>query len=213
MVSSEVFVYIVRCNFSDPDREQAWNEWYSGPKIAQVLAKPLFRTCQRFRLASGEGRAYLTLWTIQSPEAFETPEYRSDWGFSEWAPYVTDWTRDVFDGRFAPEAAFAVSLKGSLRVVSCDGMSADAASAAQAVIAKSHPKMLWLPVIGLDRSCPMIGLQPLSELASPRESEHGWERRAQAGIYLPMSDVFAAEGSKGGKRFGQFRDRHDSSGT
>jgi hypothetical protein len=196
MVSSMAFVYIVRCNFSDPGKEQAWNEWYSGPKIAQMLAKPLFQTCQRFRLASGDGRTYFTLWTIQSPEVFETPEYKSDWGFFEWAPYVTDWSRDVFDGRFAPEAAFAVSLKGSLHVVSFDGMSKDDACAARAVLAKSNPEMLWLPVIGLDRSCPMIGLQPLFELASPPKSKHGRDKQTEEAIYRPMSDVFAAEGSK-----------------
>jgi hypothetical protein len=164
------------------------------------LTKPLFRTCQRFRLASGKGSTYLTLWTVQSPEAFETPEYKSDWGFFEWAPYVTDWSRDVFDGRFAPKAAFAVSLKGSLRVVSCDGMSEEAACAARTVIAKSHPELLWLPVIGLDRSCPMIGLQPLSELVSSRKSKQGRARQAHEAIYLPMSDVFAAERSRVGIR-------------
>ena len=31
------FVYIVRCNFNEPEKEQAWNDWYSGPKIAQML--------------------------------------------------------------------------------------------------------------------------------------------------------------------------------
>jgi hypothetical protein len=203
-----VFVYIVRCNFSNPDKEQAWNEWYSGPKIAQVLAKPLFRACQRFRLASGEGRTYFTLWTIQSPDAFETPEYKSDWGFFEWEPYVTHWSRDVFDGRFALEAAFAVSLKGALHVVSCDGMSGDAA---RAVIAKSHPEMLWLPVIGLDRFGPVIGLQPLSELAFP-QSKYGWDKQAQEAIYLPMSDVISAEGSKDGNRLAQVTDCHDPTG-
>ena len=49
-------VYIVRCNFSDPNKEWDWNDWYSGPKIKQMLAKPFFRTGQRFRMASGTGR-------------------------------------------------------------------------------------------------------------------------------------------------------------
>jgi hypothetical protein len=74
------FVYIVRCNFTEPAKEQAWNAWYSGPKIEQMLAKPYFRTCQRFRIAQGTGRRYLALWTLQSPEAFNTAEYTSDWG-------------------------------------------------------------------------------------------------------------------------------------
>ena len=53
------FVYIVRCNFNEPAKEQAWNAWYSGPKIAQMLAKPHFRSCQRFARISGNGRNYL----------------------------------------------------------------------------------------------------------------------------------------------------------
>ena len=58
------FAYIVRCNFTEPAKEQAWNAWYSGPKIAQMLQKPLFRTCQRFKRTAGIGRNYLALWTL-----------------------------------------------------------------------------------------------------------------------------------------------------
>ena len=78
------FVYIVRCDFTEPGKEQAWNEWYSGPKIAQMLRKPHFRSCQRFRRTGGSGRNYLALWTLDSPDAFKTQEYTSDWGFFEW---------------------------------------------------------------------------------------------------------------------------------
>jgi len=184
-----VFVYIVRCNFTEPEKEQAWNAWYSGPKIEQMLAKPYFRTCQRFRLASGTGRDYLALWTLQSPQAFETAEYATDWGFFEWAPYITDWSRDLFDGRSAPEAAFAVAPEGALHTVSFDGMSEDDANAARAVIANAQPEMMWLPVAGLDRHTPVIGLQPLSDLASSRSSNNAREKRIQEAIYRPISDL------------------------
>ena len=80
------FVYIVPCNFNEPSQEQAWNNWYSGAKIAQMLRKPHFRTCQRFKRMSGSGRDYLALWTLQSPDAFKTEQYTSDWGFFEWVP-------------------------------------------------------------------------------------------------------------------------------
>ena len=60
------FVYIVRCNFTAPDKEQAWNDWYSGPKIEQMLAQPHFLSCQRFHRVAGTGRDYLALWTVDA---------------------------------------------------------------------------------------------------------------------------------------------------
>jgi hypothetical protein len=186
------FVYIVRCNFAEPAKEQAWNAWYSGPKIEQMLAKPYFRTCQRFRLAAGKGRSYLALWTMLSPHALETADYRSQWGFSEWTPYITDWSRDLFDGRPAPEAAFAVPPDGALHAVSFDGASADEANAARAEVAIPHPDLMWLPIAGLDRHTPMIGLQPLPALASSHLSSHDRGKRIQDAVYRPISDLIHA---------------------
>jgi hypothetical protein len=188
-----LFVYVVRCNFTRPDKERAWNAWYSGAKIAQMLAKPYFRTCQRFRLASGSGRNYLALWTLQSPEAFKTTEYMSDWGFFEWAQYVTDWSRDLFDARGAPEAAFAVAGEGALHMVSFDGMNEEEANAARAVITKSEPEMMWLPVAGLDRHTPMIGLRLLPDLAGTCSSNDHRGQRIQEAIYRPISDLYTAK--------------------
>jgi hypothetical protein len=183
------FVYIVRCNFTEPEKEQAWNAWYSGPKIAQMLAKPHFRTCQRFRLVSGTGRNYLALWTVQSPQAFHTPEYASDWGFFEWRSCICDWSRDLFDAGGASENAFAVTPAGALHVVSFDAMCADEASAARRVIAPSQPHLIWLPVVGLDRHSPIVGLAPLSDLPSARASPQVRDVRVQEAIYRPICDL------------------------
>jgi len=159
------FVYIVRCNFTAPDREQTWNAWYSGPKMAQMLAQPHFRSCQRFRRASGSGRNYLALWTVDTPQALATPQYVSQWGFAEWVSLVTDWSRDLFDASAQPDDAFAVAAQGALDVVSFEGVSAEDANEAHALISRAEPAMMWLPVIGLDRHTPMIGLRPLGEVA------------------------------------------------
>jgi len=184
-----VFVYIVRCNFNDPENEDAWNAWYSGPKITQMLAKPHFRTCQRFRRQSGSGRDYLALWTLLSPAAFRTTEYTSDWGFFEWAQHVTDWSRDLFDAGKAPESAFAVIAQGALVTVTFDGRTARDAEAERAILARSRPRLIWLRAVGLDRHTPMIGLEPLPDLAgaTPCERDHGL--RMQEAIYRPISEL------------------------
>jgi hypothetical protein len=186
------FVYIVRCNFTEADKEPAWNAWYSGPKIRQMLTKPYFRTCQRFRLASGAGCNYLALWTLQSPAAFTTAEYRSDWGFSEWSPYITDWSRDLFDGGSAAEESFAVASGGSLHVVSFDGMSAAEANGAQGDFAGADREMMWLPITGLDRHTPIIGLRPNPDASFARVPRPSSDIRIAQAIYRPISDLCSA---------------------
>ncbi len=182
-----MFAYIVRCNFSDPSKERSWNDWYSGPKIGQMLSKPHFRSTQRFRCSSGTGRNYLALWILESPKAFKTKEYTSDWGFFEWAPYITDWSRDLFSGDDITAELFSVSPEGALHVISFDNMEQEDAKRAQQAYAFIHPKMKWLPICGLDQHTQTIGLETLPVLPRswrPSESFAG----VQEAIYTPISD-------------------------
>jgi hypothetical protein len=179
------FVYVVRCNFNEPAKEAAWNAWYSGPKIAQMLAKPHFRTCQRFRRAAGHGRDYLALWTLSSPDAFKTQEYTSDWGFFEWERHITNWSRDLFDAGDTPETAFAVPVDGSLQMVSFDGMSEDDARNGAAQV---PAEMKLLPIAGLDRHTPLMGLRPLPDAASAPNAIKG----SQAATYRPICPLQTA---------------------
>jgi hypothetical protein len=180
------FVYIVRCNFNEPAKEQAWNNWYSGPKIAQMLAKPHFRTCQRFARSSGTGRNYLALWTLSSPDAFKTAQYTTDWGFFEWAPHIVDWSRDLFDGGHTSEAGFGVPVEGALHVVSFDGIKPEEIDDARRALTKTHPTMMWLPIAGLDRHTPVIGLQVLRD-ADTGERPLSAPSGGQEAIYRPIS--------------------------
>lgn len=193
-----MLAYIVRCSFSEPAKEQSWNDWYSGPKIGQMLSKPYFRSTQRFRRSIGTGRNYLALWIIESPEAFTTHEYTSDWGFFEWKSYITDWSRDLFSGPDIADDSFAVSPEGALHVVSFDGMSKENAAQAQKAFAFIHPKMTWLNIAGLDGHSEMIGLEPVNELPRswrPSDAYAG----AQEAIYLPISDFHRADDFKHAK--------------
>jgi hypothetical protein len=179
-----VYAYIVRCNFTAPAKEPAWNAWYSGPKIVQMLAQPHFLTCQRFRRAAGAGRDYLALWTLDSPEGMRTPQYTAQWGFREWQQDVADWSRDLFDGGPATAASLAVPLAGALQVVSFDGMAAEAAQAARARLAPALPGTIWLTICGLDRHTPLIGLRPLAEFAAPPDL--AGDLACQAAVYRPL---------------------------
>ena len=187
------FAYIVRCNFTEPDREAAWNAWYGGPKIVQMLAQPYFLTCQRFRRAAGGGRDYLALWTVTAPEALKTRQYTSQWGFADWERYVTDWSRDLFDARSAPDDAFGVPARGSLHVVSFDGINADEAEAARATVAARLRGMAWLPIAGLDRHTPLIGLQTLPDSGSLVDRRDG---KIQEAIYRPISELHRSAASQ-----------------
>jgi len=186
-------VYIVRCNFSDPNKEWAWNDWYSGPKMKQMLAKPFFRTGQRFRKAAGTGRNYLALWLLDSPEAFKTKEYTSDWGFFEWRPFIIDWSRDLFAGDGRSDDDFAVVAQGALHVVSFDGMSAADAASARAATEKAVPGLMWLPIVGLDQHTPMIGLRPLPDVTNAKLCGVPLPAGVQEAVYTPISDFHRAK--------------------
>lgn len=149
--------YVVRCNFKDPEKEQAWNNWYSGPKLKQMLSKPYFLTVQRYRRVSGTGRDYLAFWTLASAQAFETPEYKNDWGFFEWRPYIIDWSRDLFEAERGDVHAPRVADDGFIRLVSFEGLSKAEAEAKRIEIDRIKPGTAWHRSIGLDRHTELLG--------------------------------------------------------
>jgi hypothetical protein len=187
------YLYVVRCNFTRPDLEASWNAWYGGDKIRQLLGKPMFRAVQRFRLASGSGRGYVALWQVASPQAFDTAEYKADWGFSEWRPYIVDWSRDLFDARTAAGGVgLAVPIDGALQLISFDGMDGAGAEAARALLADAA-EMTWCPCAGLDRHTPMIGLRVSPDAARLPSSLARAPAGAQIGVYRPISAFCTAE--------------------
>ena len=82
--------------------------------------------------------------------------------------------------------------QGALHVVSFDGMSADEASEARGAMAKSQPDMMWLPVIGLDRHTPMIGLRVARDGTSGGSRRRPPGTRVQEAVYRPISDFATA---------------------
>lgn len=94
-------LYMVECGFADPAQEAAWNAWYSGPKLDELLAVPGFLAAQRFRALDHAPAPYLNLVSITSPEVFTSPAYRHGGGgrFGHWdTALVIDWSRRLFTG-------------------------------------------------------------------------------------------------------------------
>jgi hypothetical protein len=180
--------YVVRCNFSDPEKEQAWNNWYSGPKLKQMLDKPYFLTVQRYRRVSGTGRNYLAFWTLASAEAFETPEYKNDWGFFEWRPYIIDWSRDLFKADQGDVHAPRVTDGGNLRLISFEGLAGAEAEAKRNKIDRTRPGTSWHRSIGLDRHTELLGssVQATTELGPSIEGVYD-------ALYQPISIFAVAE--------------------
>jgi hypothetical protein len=186
------YLYVVRCNFTRPDLEASWNAWYGGEKVRQLLGKPMFRAVQRFRLASGSGRGYVALWQLASPQAFDTAEYKADWGFSEWRPYIVDWSRDLFDATAARGAGLAVPIDGALQLISFDGMDGGRAEAARASLSDTAETM-WCPCAGLDRHTPLLGLRVWPDATRLPSPPARAPAGAQIGVYRPISEFCTAE--------------------
>ena len=92
-------LYMVECGFADRDREDDWNEWYSGPKLAELLSMPGFIATQRYKAIEPCPAPYLAIHSIESPSVFTNPDYKANGGgrFGAWEPsLMTNWSRRLF---------------------------------------------------------------------------------------------------------------------
>ena len=165
------FVYAVRCNFSRPDLEDRWNAWYGGPKLAEMLTQPFFLSGQRYRAAGlDQTIKYLALWVVETPEAFTTSVYKKNWGFAEWAPHITDWSRNLYH---APEGDVSAMLDvppgAGLYFAAFDGIPPEAVESRRQVLEAKRADIAWMPVVGLDRSVPVVGFRRIAEVKRPPE--------------------------------------------
>jgi hypothetical protein len=154
------FIYVVQCNFTCAEREQAWNRWYNGPKLANMLAKPMFLSGQRFKASGLDTRVqYLAVWELESPAAFDTEEYRSDWGFADWRDCIGDWNRDLcqLEGE-PPRGVVACADDQQLHLVRIEAEDEAVAAQLRDGITAKHPKLMWGASAGLDRSAAWVGL-------------------------------------------------------
>lgn len=139
-------IYMVDCAFTDPVRENAWNDFYSSEKLESLLAIPGFRASQRFRAVMDIPAPYLAIHSVRDAAVLERTDYRAVGGgtFSGWDDLVTNWDRNLFAGM---EAAPEVSLEQWLILL--DDPAADTAP---------DLEFAWLDIAGLDRTTERRGL-------------------------------------------------------
>jgi hypothetical protein len=93
-------IYCVELAFSQPEREAAWNDWYSG-HLDILLSVPGFSTAQRFVSMAPCRAPYLAAYSVISGDVFESAPYRQRGGRGSpgaWAPLMVNWDRNLFDG-------------------------------------------------------------------------------------------------------------------
>jgi hypothetical protein len=140
-------LYVVEMAFTRPDMQEAWDAWYTE-HLDILLSVPGFHTAQRFLCLTPWPAPYLAIYTVDSPEVFESAPYRARGGrdsTGEWKPLMVNWDRNVFAGiDRAPEVA-----AGELLLLT---------EAEPGALTGAGVDFTWLTSAGLDRTVARRGL-------------------------------------------------------
>lgn len=111
-------IYMVDHVYGDPATEAAWHEWYAG-YLQKLVAVPGIDSAQRFRALDCSPPRYLAMYSVASPDVYESEAYRKmGGGGSQSARFhhaYRSWTRNLFDG-----AARAPIVRDGQRVLVFD---------------------------------------------------------------------------------------------
>ncbi|WP_318363018.1 sugar ABC transporter [Enterobacter sp.] len=93
--------YTVECSYNDPDSEAEWNAFYSQQKLPALISVAGFTTSQRFRAINSGCPVYLAIHTIKDADILNSDDYRLKGGgnFSRWQVCITDWHRNLYEGK------------------------------------------------------------------------------------------------------------------
>ena len=122
-------IYMVQHAFSRPDWEDEWNAWY-GNNLKVLLSVPGFRTGQRFKALDGSPPRYMAVYTVDSPDVFDSRSYKYAGGggtnSQRFHPAYHVWIRNLFEGIKAAPAIrddqYLVSLDSTTQNVEVPGV-------------------------------------------------------------------------------------------
>jgi hypothetical protein len=191
-------LYTVRCRFTDPAREDAWNEWYAG-HIGVLLAVPGFLAAQRFHCANTvDDRPYLAMYEVAGPDVFTSEPYMAIWGFDKWRPLIDNWSRDVSTPRKA-EVEFATDQDAWLWAAFLSGEASRVAATLRA-LARARPFVHAATVSGLDHSCEAIAWKVLGDPRDPGPVASGSGVEVVQAVYTPLTECLHPAAVRRGDR-------------
>jgi hypothetical protein len=162
----------------DPSRGAEWDDWYRG-HLAVMASVPGILSAQRFRALAAGPPPSLAMYTVASPAVFDSPHYLQVRGMGPWQELIDrrHYRRNLFAGNDA--APPAVSRHGILLV-------ADRAMPQSAI-----EGLVWLQVVGLDRSVAYRGLAVLLDRGAAQQLA---ARLGGAALYQAITDRFGSGG-------------------
>jgi uncharacterized protein DUF4286 len=92
-------LYLVRCSYRDVDSEPAWNAWYSGLHVPEMLTIPGFDRGRRYQAVDPERPEYVARYELTSSHVLESDAYQAASGgrFPDpWSSNITDFSRWLY---------------------------------------------------------------------------------------------------------------------
>ena len=167
-------IYTVECAFTDPEREDTWNAYYSDEKLGNLLALPGFRASQRFRSIVDCPAPYLAINSVRDTAVLDRSDYRTVGGgtFDGWDELVTNWKRNLFSGL---EATDEVSAEQCLVILDDPDHQQATASA----------NFIWLDIVSLDRTTARRGLAVVNRKTGKILAQDTSDR---IGVFSPITN-------------------------
>jgi hypothetical protein len=165
-------LYVVEMAFTRPDKQEAWDAWYME-HLDILLSVPGFHTAQRFLCLTPCPAPYVAIYTVDSPDVFESAPYRARGGrdsTGEWKSLMLNWDRNVFAGidRAPAVAAGELLLLTEAEPGGMTGASVD---------------FIWLVAAGLDRTVARRGLAVVDAI---RGAQIPVDSRGDVRAYRPL---------------------------
>ena len=172
-------IFTSESGLTDPSRIAEWDCWYRG-HLAAMAAVPGVGSAQRFRALEEGPPPSLAMYTVASPDVFDSKVYLRTRGMGPFLSVVDEGMhrRNLFEGL---DAAPDVPAGGILLV-------ADRTEPGPA-----RDGLVWLRAVALDRSVPYRGIAVFPDLTAARAA--GARLGGAVALYTPMTEILRAPGA------------------